>query len=215
MPSPNKVVLVDDHDIVRAGIRSLINEIHNVAVVGETGEGSETLSLVKSLQPQLVILDISLKGLNGIDVLGLIKKHDDKIKVLMLSMHDNVEYTARCLRKGAQGYLLKDSAGEELEIAIYKTLGGHTYVSQDIDKTLLTKLMSDQAPLGSALETLTPRQRHVLQLICEGYSTRQIADKVNVSIKTVETHRAHIMNRLNIFDVAGLVKFAMKEQLIS
>ncbi|MGR5238837.1 response regulator [Vibrio alfacsensis] len=214
MNDNSTVVLVDDHELVRAGIRTLLSAIPNIEVVGECGEGLETLPIVKKLKPALVILDISLKGLNGIELVSLIKKQNSNTKILMLSMHNNVEYVAKCLKNGAQGYLLKDSAVEELEPAIMNVLQGDSYISSEVDESMLSKLLFDENSPASLLELLTSRQRQILQLIAEGYSTKQIAESIHVSIKTVETHRTHIMKRLNIFDIAGLVRFAMEKRLV-
>ncbi|MGR5132365.1 response regulator [Vibrio alfacsensis] len=214
MKNSSTVVLVDDHELVRAGIRTLLGAIDSIEVVGECGEGLDTLPILKQLTPDLVILDISLKGLNGIELVSLIRKHNTNTKILMLSMHNNVEYVAKCLRNGAQGYLLKDSAVEELEPAVMNVLDGDSYISREVDESMLDKLLLDENTPTSLLELLTSRQRQILQLIAEGYSTKQIADSIHVSIKTVETHRTHIMKRLNIFDIAGLVRFAMEKRLI-
>ncbi|MGR5206794.1 response regulator [Vibrio sp. PNB22_2_2] len=214
MKNNSTVVLVDDHELVRAGIRTLLGAIESIEVVGECGEGLDALPILKQLTPDLVVLDISLKGLNGIELVSLIRKQNTNIKILMLSMHNNVEYVAKCLRNGAQGYLLKDSAVEELEPAVMNVLGGGSYISREVDECMLDKLLLDENTPTSLLELLTSRQRQILQLIAEGYSTKQIADSIHVSIKTVETHRTHIMKRLNIFDIAGLVRFAMEKRLI-
>ncbi|MGR5243610.1 response regulator [Vibrio sp. PNB23_22_6] len=214
MKNNSTVVLVDDHELVRAGIRTLLGAIESIEVVGECGEGLDALPILKQLTPDLVVLDISLKGLNGIELVSLIRKQNTNIKILMLSMHNNVEYVAKCLRNGAQGYLLKDSAVDELEPAVMNVLSGDSYISREVDESMLDKLLLDENTPTSLLELLTSRQRQILQLIAEGYSTKQIADSIHVSIKTVETHRTHIMKRLNIFDIAGLVRFAMEKRLI-
>ncbi|MGR5300355.1 MULTISPECIES: response regulator [Vibrio] len=214
MKNNSTVVLVDDHELVRAGIRTLLGAIESIEVVGECGEGLDALPILKQLTPDLVVLDISLKGLNGIELVSLIRKQNTNIKILMLSMHNNVEYVAKCLRNGAQGYLLKDSAVDELEPAVMNVLSGDSYISREVDESMLDKLLLDENTPTSLLELLTSRQRQILQLIAEGYSTKQIADSLHVSVKTVETHRTHIMKRLNIFDIAGLVRFAMEKRLI-
>ncbi|MGR5068376.1 response regulator [Vibrio alfacsensis] len=214
MKNNSTVVLVDDHELVRAGIRTLLGAIESIEVVGECGEGLDALPILKQLTPDLVVLDISLKGLNGIELVSLIRKQNTNIKILMLSMHNNVEYVAKCLRNGAQGYLLKDSAVDELEPAVMNVLSGDSYISREVDESMLDKLLLDENTPTSLLELLTSRQRQILQLIAEGYSTKQIADSLHVSVKTVETHRTHIMKRLNIFDIAGLVRLAMEKRLI-
>ncbi|MGI2258873.1 response regulator [Shewanella sp. GXUN23E] len=214
MQNNYSVVLVDDHELVRAGIKTLLHSIESLTVVGECGDGLEATALVRKLQPDLLVLDISIKSLNGMEVVKLLARQDSGIKILILSMHSNIEYVANCVRHGAHGYLLKDAAVDELEPAITTVLQGGTYISREIDTDILSKLLSSHADSTSLLELLTKRQKQILQLIAEGYSTRQIAESINVSIKTVETHRAHIMARLNIFDVAGLVRFALQQHLI-
>jgi len=214
MKSNYSVVLVDDHELVRVGIRTLLHTIDSIQVVGECGDGLEAMYLLKKMKPDILILDISIKSINGMEVIQLIANQAIKVKVLILSMHNNVEYVAKCIRNGAHGYLVKDAAVEELEHAIMKVLKGETYISKEIDSTLLDRLLSVERQTNSPLELLTSRQKQILQLITEGHSTRQIAESINISIKTVETHRAHIMARLQIFDVAGLVRFALQEKLI-
>ncbi|AZQ10672.1 response regulator [Shewanella khirikhana] len=214
MNTNNSVVLVDDHELVRAGIRTLLNTIDAIEVIGECGDGLDAISMVKRLQPNLLVLDISIKSLSGMEVVKQISAQSIPVKILILSMHNNVEYVAKCLKDGADGYLLKDAAVDELEPAIRKVLQGGNYISKEIDISLLDKLLATNQLIPSLLELLTSRQKQILRLIAEGYSTRQIAESVCVSIKTVETHRAHIMARLQIFDIAGLVRFALKEKLI-
>ncbi len=214
MNNNNSVVLVDDHELVRAGIRTLLNTIDAIEVIGECGDGLDAIAMVKRLQPNLLVLDISIKSLSGMEVVKQISAQSIPVKILILSMHNNVEYVAKCLKDGADGYLLKDAAVDELEPAIRKVLQGGNYISKEIDISLLDKLLTTNQLTPSLLELLTSRQKQILRLIAEGYSTRQIAESVCVSIKTVETHRAHIMARLQIFDIAGLVRFALQEKLI-
>lgn len=215
MNTKYKVVLVDDHELVRAGIRALLNTMLTIQVVGECGDGLEVIELLQQHAPDVLILDISIKNINGIDVLELIAQQQLPVKVLILSMHNNVEYVARCLRYGAHGYLLKDAAVDELEPAIIHVREGRTYISKDIEINLLEKLLLSDYCSTSPLALLTQRQKQILTLIAQGFSTREIAKASFISIKTVETHRAHIMSRLQIFDVAGLVRFALQEKLIS
>lgn len=209
------VVLIDDHELVRAGIRALLDSIDSITVIGESGQGVDAIKEIRKLEPDLVLLDISLKGMNGVELIDVIKQQKLTSKILMLTMHNNIEYIAKSLRKGASGYLLKDSAVDELEPAIMQVLKGRRYISKEIDQDLLKQFMLQEASSDSLLDLLTSRQRQILQLIAEGCSTRDIAEMINVSIKTVETHRSHIMSRLNIFDIAGLVRFAVKENLVS
>ncbi|ABZ76544.1 two component transcriptional regulator, LuxR family [Shewanella halifaxensis HAW-EB4] len=208
------IILVDDHILVRAGIRSLLESIANVEVIKESGDGIEALSLLRTHQPTLLILDISLPGLNGLEVARSVTKMKTKTKILMLSMHSDVEYVAKALTIGSHGYLMKESAVEELETAISTLINDKQYIGKNIDLEMVDKLRGDSNQESDLIKLLTSRQRQILQLIAEGYSTREIAERMSVSIKTVETHRAHIMSRLNIFDIAGLVRFAIRCKLI-
>lgn len=210
-----RVLLADDHSLVRAGIRSLLERIANVEVIAETGDGRSVLRLVKEHQPDLVLLDIAMPVLNGLETAARIAKDYPQIPVIMLSMHANEEYVLQALRAGASGYLLKDSATDELKFAIRSVVNGKKFMSPSISKTLIDDYLDNNVAARSPLERLTARQREILQLVAEGRTTRQIADLLSVSIKTVETHRAQLMERLGIRDVAGLVRCAIQCGLIS
>jgi DNA-binding NarL/FixJ family response regulator len=208
------VVLADDHTLVRAGIRSLLETFPEVEVLAETGDGLETLEVVQRHEPDLVLLDITLPGMNGLEVADRIRRLGLRTRVLMLSMHAGPEYVARAVRAGAAGYLIKDSAVSELRQALETVFVGRQYLSRTIDQQVVNGfLRSREEP--SDLSALTPRQREILQLLAEGNGTRQIAERLNISIKTVETHRAQIMDRLGIYDVPGLVRFAIRVGLIA
>jgi len=209
------VVLADDHTLVRAGVRSLLQTFPNVEVLAETGDGLEALQLVEDLQPDLLLLDITLPGMNGLEVADRLRRAGARSRVLMLSMHAGPEYVARALRAGATGYLIKDSAVSELEQALRKVFLGRRYLSRSIDEEVVEGFVKSAGATRSDLSVLTPRQREILQLIAEGLGTRQVAERLNISIKTVETHRAQIMERLGIRDVPGLVRFAIRVGLIA
>ena len=210
-----RIILADDHSLVRAGIRSLLEHIDTVSVIGETGDGRNVLRLVKEHQPDIVLLDIALPSLNGLEVAGRVSRDYPDTRVIMLSMHANEEYVLHALRAGASGYLLKDAATAELEIAIRSVVHGKTYLSPRISKTLIDQYLDNNINrTQSPLERLTARQREILQLVAEGHTTRQIADLLSVSVKTVETHRAQLMDRLEIRDVPGLVRYAIRTGLI-
>jgi DNA-binding NarL/FixJ family response regulator len=212
--SRTTVLLADDHGLVRAGIRSLLENAGNVEVVAETGDGRHVLRLVKEHLPRLVLLDIAMPSLNGLEAAARITKDYPDTKVMMLSMHANEEYVLQALRAGASGYLVKDAATAELEIAIRSVINGKPYLSPCISKTLIDEYLGNSAKARSPLERLTVRQREILQLVTEGYTTRQIADLLSVSVKTVETHRAQLMDRLEIRDIPGLVRYAIRTGLI-
>lgn len=215
IPSRTTVLLADDHGLVRAGIRALLDKIGNVDVVGETGDGRQVLRLVKEHQPRLVLLDIAMPSLNGLEAATRIHRDFPDTSVIMLSMHSNEEYVLQALRAGASGYLVKDAATAELEIAMRSVINGKTYLSPSISKTLIDEYLGNSAKARSPLERLTARQREILQLVAEGRTTRQIAELLSVSVKTVETHRAQLMDRLEIRDIPGLVRYAARHGLVS
>ena len=211
-----RVLLVDDHTLVRAGIRSLIEGRVGVQIVAETDNGRDAAALVKRHAPDIVIMDISMRELNGIDATALILAQSPGTRVLILSMHAAEEFVRRALRAGASGYLVKDSAPQELTLAIEALARGEIYLSSRISRHLVTAFAADPVERAqSSLESLSPRQREILQLIAEGNSTKEIASVLDLSVKTVETHRAALMARLGIFDVAGLVVYAARNHLIS
>ena len=211
--NPTRVLLVDDHALVRAGIRALIEGNDGIEVVAETGDGREALRLIEELRPDLVLLDITLPVINGFDVLEEISKRQLETRVIFLTVHEATEYAMRALRAGAAGYLPKSAASDELEEAIKTVAQGGTYVSHEISKKGLLDFAKAHTQ-QDLLASLTPRQSEVLKLIAEGHSTKTIARKLNISVKTVESHRAKLTERLGIRDVAGLVRFAIKMGLI-
>lgn len=210
-----RVLLVDDHVLVRAGLRKLLESMEDIEVVGEVGDGKAMLSLAAELQPSLVLMDIAMPGLNGLEATARLSKDWPAIRVLILSMHQSEEYVRQALRQGAAGYLLKDAAPAELDIALKAVLRGETYLSPAVSKGVMTdyvQRLRDDAPEGTRL---TPRQREVLQLIAEGLSTKEIARRLDLSVKTVDTHRSQLMKQLDIHEVAGLVRYAMRVGLVS
>ena len=212
--NPTRVLLVDDHVLVRAGIHALVDMIEGVEVVGEAGNGSEALRLVEELHPDLVLLDITMPGLNGFNTLEQITSQFPKVRVVMLTMHEAREYAMQALRGGAAGFIPKSAASTELREAIETVMGGNTYVSHETaleDRRATAKAALEQ----ELLDRLTPRQREILILIAEGKTTKEIARALNISGKTVETHRAQLTERLGIHDVASLVRFAIKTNLIN
>ena len=209
-----RVLLVDDHALVRAGIRALLEALPRVEVVGETGDGLAAVQLATELAPDVVLLDITLPGLNGLEVATRIARPGSRTRVLMLSMHASPEYAARAFAAGAAGYLNKDSAFDELAAALEAIGAGRRYLCRAIDPAQVALFERHAANGGSGIDRLTARQRQILQLVAEGYSTREIAERLFLSVKTVETHRAQIMQRLEIHDVAGLVRFAIRHGLL-
>jgi DNA-binding NarL/FixJ family response regulator len=213
--NPIHVLLADDHVLVRAGIRALLEKIPNVEVVGEANTGREALELVRSKSPNLVLMDIAMTELGGLEALPRITKDFPTVKVIILSAHANEEYVIRALREGASGYMLKDSAIAELELAINSVIRGKTYLSPSISRTVIDDYLQRVSGPVSPLEQLTARQREILQLLAEGESTKEIAYNLDISVKTVEAHRLQLMERLNIHDVPGLVRYAVRSGLVS
>jgi DNA-binding NarL/FixJ family response regulator len=209
-----RILLADDHTLVRAGIRSLVQSLPGVQVVAEAGDGREALSLVEMHQPDVALLDIAMPGLNGLEVAAQVADNFPFVRVLILSMHATEEYVLRALRAGAAGYLLKDADTAELELAIKAVTNGETYLSPAVSKHVTEYVRRIGEGEHSTLERLTPRQREVLQLVAEGHTTQEIARLMNLSVKTVETHRTQLMDRLDIHDIAGLVRYAVREGLV-
>ena len=210
MTTKRRILLADDHALVRAGIRALLESLPGVEVVGETGDGLEAVEHVRRDPPDAILLDITLPGMNGLEVAARIAKLD----VLMLSMHASAEYAARALAAGAAGYLNKDSAFDELATALEEIFAGRRYLCRALDAGLVQQYERRASAGESELDALTPRQRQILQLVAEGLGTRQIAERLYLSVKTVESHRIQMMQRLGIFDVPGLVRFAIRNGLV-
>jgi len=210
-----RIVLADDHALVRAGVRSLLASIAGVEVVAEAGDGHEVLALVEKWRPRLVLMDIAMPGLNGLEATARLSKSHPETAVIILSMHAAEEYALQAMRAGASGYLLKDADLSELELAIGAVARGQTYLSPAMSKHLVTDFRRRMAEQPDPLERLTPRHREVLQLIAEGQTTKDIAARLKLSAKTVETHRAQLMDRLDIHDLAGLVRFAIRVGLVA
>ncbi|MFJ2281067.1 response regulator [Pseudomonas sp. NPDC087803] len=212
------LLLVDDHSLIRAGVRALVLDIPGYAVVGEASDGSQLLEMVEQLTPDIVLLDISMKETGGLEALQRLKRVRPQSKVLILSMHTDPALIMQALESGAHGYLLKDTTATELEHALEALRNNERYLSPAIAHTVinqaLTRTQKNQPEVADS-HNLTARQLEILRLIVRGKSTREIANGLGLSIKTVETHRSQIMKRLQIYDVAGLVLFAVREQIIS
>jgi len=212
------LLLVDDHSLIRAGVRALVLDIPGYAVVGEASDGSQLLEMVEQLAPDIVLLDISMRETGGLEALQRLKRVRPHSKVLILSMHTDPALIMQALECGAHGYLLKDTTATELEHALEALRNNERYLSPAIAHTVITQALTrtqKNQPEVADSHNLTARQLEILRLIVRGKSTREIANGLGLSIKTVETHRSQIMKRLQIYDVAGLVLFAVREQIIS
>jgi DNA-binding NarL/FixJ family response regulator len=209
-----KVLLADDHQIMREGLASLLEKHPDLVVVGQAGDGREAVRLALELQPDVVVMDISMPGLNGIEATRQIVAAGSGIKVIALSVHAKNPFVIEMLQAGASGYLLKYSAAEELTQAIRLVLQGQTYLSPQIAGQVVESYLAKQSPAGASVFTvLSPREREVLQLYAEGKITRQIAALLHISPKTVEFHRRQIMDKLGVSSFAELIKYAIREGL--
>lgn len=219
---PIRVLLADDHALVRAGFHILLQGLSGIDVVAQAGDGHEALRLIKTHQPDVALVDIAMPGLNGLEVATRAAKTYPGVKVIILSMHANEEYVARALHAGVGGYVVKNATPPELEVAIRAVARGErylspcvsTYVIADYLRRVGDKSGEGEVPTRSA-EVLTSRQREILQLIAEGHTNKQIAAILHLGVKTVESHRTQLMERLNIHDLAGLVRYAIRVGLIT
>jgi DNA-binding NarL/FixJ family response regulator len=213
---PLRVILADDHTLVRAGLRALLEKLPDVEVLAEADDGREVLKLARIHEPDVILMDIAMPGLNGLEATARLLKELSQVRVIILSMHQNEEYIRRALKAGAAGYLFKKAATAELAIALQRVMLGEIYLSREISSRLPKNFALDGiASRKSPLEQLTGRQREILQLIAEGQNTKGIADLLNLSPKTVEYHRMKLMDCLNVHDIPGLVRFALRVGLIS
>jgi DNA-binding NarL/FixJ family response regulator len=212
-----KVLLADDHQIVRSGLRAVIDAMPDAQVIAEAANGADAVTQARKLQPDVALLDIAMPQLNGIEAARRIVAECPDTRVVILSMHTTGQYVTAAVRAGALGYVVKEAAVEELAGALRAAAQGRSYVSPSVSGLLVQALQrpAQEGSAGSNAALLSSRQREVLQLIAEGHSTKAIGELMHISPKTVETHRAELMRRLNIHDVAGLTRFALREGLIS
>jgi DNA-binding NarL/FixJ family response regulator len=211
--TPIRVLLADDHPLVRAGVRKVLEQQPSVTVVGEAGDGEEALKLLRELDPDLLVLDLNMPNRDGFAVLREARDAAPGVRILVLTMHASVEYVSRAVREGADGYLLKDTAVQDLAAAIESVTGGRPYYSEPAQRALADSLRRP-ADESSRLDRLTAREREVLAGVARGQTTKEIASEFNISTRTVETHRAAIMRKLDIRSVALLTQFAIREGLI-
>lgn len=217
----HRILLAENHTLVREGFQSLLERIEGFQVVAVAGDGREALHRIREMRPDIVLMDISMPRLNGLEVAAQSLQEQPEISIVFLSVHRNEEYVLRALKLGARGYLLKNSCCEELEFALKSVAKGHFYLSPEISHSVMKDYLArlkgkpghEEQP--RSLDRLTPRQREILQLIAEGHTTRAISEELKVSVKTTESHRTELMRRLDIHDIAGLVRYAVRTGLVS
>jgi DNA-binding NarL/FixJ family response regulator len=207
---PIRVLIADDHRLVRAGIRALLERLPGISVVAEANDGREVLRLIRQHKPHLVLMDIAMPALNGLEATRRVAKRFPEVRVIILSTYGDEEHVCQALHAGAAGYLLKGADLEELELAIRSVAQGETYLSPPVSKPVIMEYLRRTNPDLSPRERLSPRQAEILQLIAEGNTAKQIALELSISVKTVETHRTVLMKRIGVRDLAGLIRYAVK-----
>lgn len=219
MTTPIRILVTDDHAVLRAGLTALLNAEPDFIVVGEAADGSECLRVAQALQPDVILLDINMPGVNGLEALPLLRQHAPHSRVLVLTMHDDITYLRQVLRSGGAGYVLKHAADKELLSAIRTVYSGGTFLHPSHAQALLADpaAPSPNANAGdsnNALGQLSEREQETLKLIALGYSNKEIAEKLYLSVKTVETYKARIMEKLELTTRAALVRFALQHKLL-
>jgi DNA-binding NarL/FixJ family response regulator len=217
MKAKHRIIIAEDHTILREGLRSLLSSDPDLEIVGEAQDGQEAIRCVEKLRPNLVLMDLSMPRMNGLDAIKEIKKRSTDTKILVLTVHKNEEYIVATLQAGADGYALKDSTHAELGIAIKNVLSGNHYISPGISGRVIEGYLEGRKPLKpmSSFETLTQRERGILKMIAEGYKNKEIADYLCISVKTVEKHRANLMQKLDLHSVSALTAFALEKGLVT
>ena len=210
-----RVVIADDHTVVRQGIRGVLEGVDGLTVVGEAGDGEEALGLVRDLEPDVVVLDVNMPGRTGLEVAGTLRDEGTASRVLILSMHDDPEYVLQAVRAGADGYVLKDVAPSELRDAVRAVHEGREYFTARVTQQLSVGLRKEieEEQLRTRLDSLTRREREVLLLVADGLTNREIGEQLDISPRTVETHRERVMGKLRIRTVAGLTRFVVEHGL--
>jgi two-component system nitrate/nitrite response regulator NarL len=204
-----KLLLVDDHPVVRRGIRSCLDNLDHLEVIGEAVDGEEAVAKVRELHPEVVLMDIDMPKMTGLEATRLLRKEFPDLKVLILSVHSNKQYVLQIIQSGAQGYVLKDASPADLVRAIESVSGGEAFFSPDVSQIVLNQYLSEAGGDDDGSSKLTSREREVLAMIAEGQSNKEMASKLGVGVRTIETHRERVMDKLNIHTVAGLTKYAI------
>ncbi|MDY7034388.1 MAG: response regulator transcription factor [Thermodesulfobacteriota bacterium] len=216
MKSLYRIVIAEDHTILREGLRALLSSDPDFEIVGEASDGRDAVRCVENLCPDLVLMDLSMPGMNGLEAIEEIKTRNPEIKILVLTVHKAEEYIAETLRGGADGYVLKDVSHSELVMAIKRVLTGKRYLSSDVSEKVIEGYLEGRegSKTKSVYDTLTQRERQILKLIAEGHKNKEVADYLCISPKTVEKHRANLMRKLNIHSAVGLTAFAIEKGLV-
>ena len=210
------ILIVDDHSIVRQGCRTILSQRPGLSVIGEAASGHEAIEKAQALRPDLIVMDLNIPGINGIEALRRIRSQQERIHVIILSVHTDEAYVYRALEAGAVGYVVKQGAGKELLDAIEAALSGNMYLSPSISRSVVRAyLKRSRGPAKPVDDPLTPKEREVLQLVTEGLTSKEMAQQLKTSPRTVETHRQHIMKKLDIHTLPGLVKYAIRKKMIS
>jgi DNA-binding NarL/FixJ family response regulator len=217
MSEKQRIIIAEDHTILREGLRALLSSDPELEVVGEAEDGQEAIRVVEKVKPGLVLMDLSMPRMNGMDAIKEIKKRSPETKILVLTVHKTDEYILATLQAGADGYVLKDSTNVELRMAIKNVLDGKFFISPGVSGKLIEGYLENKRPLkpSTPWETLTSRERGILKLIAEGYKNKEIADFLCISVKTVEKHRANLMQKLDLHSVSSLTALAIEKGLIT
>jgi len=217
MEKKSRIVIAEDHTILREGLRSLLSSDPNFEIIGEAEDGREAIRCVEKFKPDLILMDLSMPRMNGMEAISEIKKRFKETKILVLTVHKTEEYILATLKAGADGYILKDSTHAELKMAVKNVLSGKQYISPGISEKVIEGYLEGRKTLKvrTAWETLTQREREILKLIAEGYKNKEIADDLCISVKTVEKHRANLMEKLDLHNVQALTTFAIGKGLVS
>ncbi len=216
MNERRRILIVEDHTLLRVGLRALLTQDPEIEVVGESSNGRDAIRSIPTLNPHLVLMDLTMPGIDGIEAITEIKRRYPQVRILVLTLHRTEEYIHESLRAGADGYILKDATHDELRVAIRSVLNGKTYLSPDISSKVLTVFLGGGRGSGvtSPWETVTHRERQVLKLVAEGHSNKFIADYLCLSVKTVEKHRSNLMRKLDLHNASGLTAFAIEKGLL-
>jgi len=216
MDKVQRVLIVDDHTLLRAGLRSLLAQDPGIEIVGEAADGRDAVRAVGQLSPHLVLMDLTMPGMNGIEAVTEIKRRYPEVRVLVMTLHTSEDFIHASLRAGADGYILKDATHDELRVAIRSVLQGKTYLSMDVSGKVVSGYLGGgkSASGSSVFDTLTHREREILKLVAEGRPNKGIAEFLNLSVKTVEKHRSNLMSKLDVHNAAGLTAFAIEKGLL-